>query len=401
MKLLVALETRYYRTPDGSVWTEAQNAANFWGRYLELFREVIVIARVKEVSVSDPKWIRADRPCVTFYGLPYFIGPWQYLKAYFPLKKAIREAVSLCDCAILRGGRISTLAWKELRKQGKKYSVEVCADPWESLAPGTVKSIARPFARMLQTYSLKRQCKQAVGAAYVTERMLQRRYPPGAQTMSTHYSSIEIGADLFRTDHKTFREPLKLLHVGSMETMYKAQDVLIRAVKECIDRGCDISLSLAGDGRCRPAFEALVKELNMEHKVDFLGMLPGIKAVVAELDRSDIFVLPSLVEGLPRALIEAMARRLPCIATHVGGIPELLKPEAMVEPKNSLALAEKIIDLATNREKLIGMSNENYEKALYFDPDVLRERRRAFYRFLLESVDGTAVPLQVESSLIS
>jgi glycosyltransferase involved in cell wall biosynthesis len=389
MILLVASDTRFYQTPDGKVWTESQNSAAFWERYLDVYEQVLVLARVKEVEVRQLKWIQADGTRIQFYCLPYYIGPWQYLRVYFRLKREIKHAVSICDCAILRApGTIATLCWKILKKQKKPFNVEVCGDPWESLAPGTVKSIVRPLVRITETLSMQRQCQEANGVAYVTEYTLQRRYPPRAGAMTTHYSSIELTKSSYK-EHKPLTHDskiVKIIHVGSMETKYKAQDVLIKAVHECLKRNVDVHLSLVGDGRCRSEFEQLVKDLQLEDRVTFLGMLPGLNQVVAELDRNDLFVLPSLVEGLPRALIEAMARRLPCIATNVGGIPELLDSDVLIAPQDHIELANKIIEVMQDQEKLEAMVKRNYAKSLEFDPEELQSRRNTFYQDLKQSL---------------
>ena len=88
----------------------------------------------------------------------------------------------------------------------------------------------------------------------------------------------------------------------------------------------------------------------------FLGQLPAGEMVRAQLDKADLFILPSKTEGLPRALVEAMARALPCIGTTVGGIPELLPSEDLVPPGDVKALAETIEDVLRRPERLAKMS---------------------------------------------
>jgi len=95
-----------------------------------------------------------------------------------------------------------------------------------------------------------------------------------------------------------------------------------------------------------------------------------------------LFVLPSRTEGLPRAMIEAMARGLPCVGSAVNGIPELLPVEDMVPPNDVPALAEKIREVLTNPERMAQMSARNLDKAREYADNVLYERRTAFYQHL-------------------
>src|ERR1043166_5635017 len=111
--------------------------------------------------------------------------------------------------------------------------------------------------------------------------------------------------------------------------MYKAPDVLIRAVAQCVAAGFDLTLHVVGDGKHRPELEQLASALGVSDRVIFLGLLPAGAAVRERLDRSDLFVLASRCEGLPRAMVEAMARSLPCIGSTIGGIPELLPEDDM------------------------------------------------------------------------
>ena len=90
--------------------------------------------------------------------------------------------------------------------------------------------------------------------------------------------------------------------------------------------GHDLTLRVVGDGKRRPDLEALAAQLNCRERIVFAGQLPST-AIIGELDRADLFVLPSRQEGLPRAMIEAMARALPCIGSDVAGFPELLPLE--------------------------------------------------------------------------
>jgi glycosyltransferase involved in cell wall biosynthesis len=175
-----------------------------------------------------------------------------------------------------------------------------------------------------------------------------------------------------------------LVFAGTLEAMYKAPDVLIDAVNQCVSEGLDLRLNLLGDGAHRGELEAQAARLGLGERVTFLGQLPPGEPVLAQLDRADLFVLPSRTEGLPRAMIEAMARGLPCIGTDVGGIPELLSPGEMVPPGDSQALARKIGEVLRDPDRRAGMSERNLAAARDYHKEVLRERRNALYRYLRE-----------------
>jgi len=119
--------------------------------------------------------------------------------------------------------------------------------------------------------------------------------------------------------------------------------------------------------------------------VRFAGRLPAGEAVRAELDGSDLFILPSYQEGLPRAMIEAMARGLPCIGSTVGGIPELVPEEDRVRAGDAAGLARRIREVVSDTERMARMSARNLEKAAEYREDVLRARRNAFYRYLRQA----------------
>jgi len=238
--------------------------------------------------------------------------------------------------------------------------------------------------------SLLRNCSQAAAAAYVTKQTLQRRYPTGAGAYTCSLPDVALGGRL--ADVETIekrkrranelatgcRRPVRLGFAGSLEVHYKGADVLVRAVALCLRQGLSIEAHIAGDGRSRPQFESLAHELGISRSVLFHGQLPAGEAVFDFLDSIDIFVMPSRAEGLPRALLEAMARGCPCIASAVGGIPELLVPEALVPPSDQYQLATAIERFVGDRELLMRMIERNLEVAKGYRPELLAESRSRF-----------------------
>jgi glycosyltransferase involved in cell wall biosynthesis len=140
-----------------------------------------------------------------------------------------------------------------------------------------------------------------------------------------------------------------------------------------------MTLHVVGDGKHRPELERLASVVGVRDSIEFLGRLPAGAAVREQLDRSDLFVLASRSEGLPRAMVEAMARSLPCIGSTVGGIPELLAAEDLVQPGDPAALSAKIREVLASPSRLSAMSARNLRKAQDYRDGILAERRIAFF----------------------
>jgi glycosyltransferase involved in cell wall biosynthesis len=389
MQVLIALEARFDRTPDGHVWSPGWAHYDFFKRYLDVFDEVCVIARVRMVDQPPMGARRADGPSVSFASLPHYIGPWQFARYYPALRRAVHLAVMPPAAVVLRvPGPIGTLVEREMRAAGRPFAVEVVGDPQEVFGPGSVRTRLRPLFRWWAPRTLRRQCAGACAATYVTARRLQECYPPAPGVFTSGCSDIDLDDDAFVDRPRPCRvasEPWNVVLVGSLEQLYKGPDVLIEAAALCAGFGPDLRITIVGDGKHRTELEALARARGLADRVRFRGELPPGNAVRAELDRADLFVLPSRTEGLPRALIEAMARGLPCIATAVGGVPELLAPSELVPPADARALAAKLCEVLGDAQRLLLLSAANLERARTFHLDALVPRRRSFFRAVKEA----------------
>ncbi len=389
MHVLVALEARYDRTPDGCVWSDGTSNAAFWQRYLDVFDGVTVLARVRDVQTVNKACQRADAPGVAWAPVPYFVGPWQYLRQYTAVQRAVAGALPPGCAIILRvPGTIGTCVHRLLHGTKQPHGVEVVGDPRDVFAPGGVRSLVRPFMRWWYPRHLRRQCAGAAAAAYVTTHILQERYPPHPDAFTTSYSSIELDDEWFVPtphDPPPPDRPLKILTVGSLEQLYKGPDVLIRAVARLNLGGLKSILRIVGDGHHRAELEQLARDEGVTEVVDFAGRLPAGEAMRAVYDDTDLFVLPSRTEGLPRALLEAMARGLPCLGSDVGGFAELLDATERVKPGDADALALTIASLARDPARMARLAQRNLEFARGYHAETLRARRRAFYAALRDA----------------
>lgn len=387
MRLVVTLEQRFDRTPDGAVWTSTDFSHEFWRRYLEVFDAVRVVARVRDVPVPPDGHRRSTGERVDFVAVPYYQGPAQFLRRAPAVVRAVRASVSPGDAVILRiGSLLARCAEPVLRSSGHPYGVEVVGDPYDVFAPGAIRHPLRPLFRWWFTRTQKRQCANACGALYVTQGALQRRYPCPAHQVGV--SDVEIEEVVAGRTLRAGGGRRKLVLVGTLEQLYKAPDVLLQATAQCVRGGLDLELSFVGDGRYRAALEEMARDLDIADRVIFHGTLPAGRAVRERLDAADLFVLPSRQEGLPRAMVEAMARGLPCIGSTVGGIPELLAAEDLVPPGDGGALAAKIREVVGSPRRMAAMSERNLVTARGYARSELEQRRSRFYRHVRQATEA-------------
>lgn len=143
------------------------------------------------------------------------------------------------------------------------------------------------------------------------------------------------------------KAPIKLLCVGRLSSA-KAQMLLVQACARLRDETLDFLLTLVGDGPDRGRIEQTVAQLKLGAHVTLTGSL-NQEAVRSHFARADIFVLPSLAEGIPVVLMEAMSSGVPCISTPVNGIPELIEHERT----GLLAMPGDVESLTTQLRRLI------------------------------------------------
>lgn len=385
--VVVASEVRLQRGPDGSiVCPTGTRDYTFWSRYLDVFRTVTVVARVNDRRSGG---LPVEGDGVRVHAIPDFGGGVGLARRYVSVMKLLGSVVALDQSAyILRvPGILGNLLSRMLATQSKPFAVEVVGDPHDVFAPSAIRHPLRPVLRHWMTRSLRRQCRSAVATAYVTQQALQRRYPPSPDTYTTHYSSVELPPEAFASEPRRYGRianspPYEIVGVGRLNQAYKGADVLVRAIDLCRRRGMDVRLTWLGDGHTRGELERLAAELDLSDHCRFVGDVPAGSAVRGYLDTADLFVMPSRTEGLPRAMIEAMARGVPCIGSAVGGIPELLEPFEMSPPDDPDRLAQLMMDTLRDPLRMSEMSERNLRKAANYAQGVLRAKRRRFYEIV-------------------
>jgi glycosyltransferase involved in cell wall biosynthesis len=189
------------------------------------------------------------------------------------------------------------------------------------------------------------------------------------------------------TERRTWKgrheRPFRLVNVGRLDRE-KGLSYLVRAVARVRASGRDVELSLVGrgDSGCQAELENLAADLRLSDAISFVGPVPHGPRLLEHYDRADLFVAPSIVEGTPKAILEAFARGLPVLATLVGGFPDVVTSEVgtLVPARDSGALADRISSLYDDPELLAKMSARCCEHALNFTAERVSAELADFLR---------------------
>lgn len=203
------------------------------------------------------------------------------------------------------------------------------------------------FVRITDSLLVFLTCKIIVNSEVIKKEFAKKLLIPQSK-IKVIYNGI--GEEFLTTKrYHAVSSPVSLITVGSL-TKKKGHTYLIGALAEIKRRKPDLvfRLFIVGDGFLRLQLAKRVKELGLVTAVEFLGERPNVKELLA---RADIFVLSSLWEGMPNAMLEAMAVGLPVIATAVGGVPEIIRDGengVLVPPQRAEMLGGAILGLIEN-----------------------------------------------------
>ncbi len=202
--------------------------------------------------------------------------------------------------------------------------------------------------------------------------------PTGIETK--HYAAafrqIEARA------HDDAARPLTVLCVARYR-YEKGLDVLLHAWRRVQAQGINARLALAGGGQLEPQLAAMITALGLQDSVELAGLRSDVSDLLA---KADVFVLPSRFEGLPNALLEAMAAGLPCVVTRVSGNEDVVADGAcglLVPPGEPEPLAAALTHMLTHPVEARVMGRAARERIIrYYERDDLMRQLEALYRSL-------------------
>ena len=358
---------------------------NIWERYLTVFDSLVVSTRMRLDDSSNGSITKnmklSSGPRVEFKPVSEYGKNIDMIFNRRKISNQVKETLEECDCAIIRlPSFIGGIACKEAKKMGKPYLIEVVGCAWDAFWNHSLKGkLIAPYCY----FKTKKLIRDAPYAIYVTNQFLQKRYPTNGKT--TNCSNVALA----EFDHNILEkrlERIRGLHKDSkliigtaaaVDVRYKGQQYVIRALGKLKEQGItNYEYQLVGGGE-QTYLKSIAKKYNVSDQVKFLGSIPH-NEVFKWLDTIDIYVQPSKTEGLPRALIEAMSRGCPVIASKVGGIVELIDHDWLIKSGDYVELSKKILDLANNKEIMKQQAVRNFEEAKQYYQDNIEFSRSKF-----------------------
>lgn len=326
-----------------------------WDPYVRARGAAVIIAR-QSTQQGD---ILASGPGVSFKLVPDYNSLITLMQAL----PEIWERLNPAPYGLVIGRLpepLSVLLLTRAAIQRKKYVAIMAADVDALLKQIPRVGTALAFLAKVYVRSLLRRSS---GIIYVTQRTLQEKYPAPLNIPHMARSNVIMPAVTSLADLRPLQAggTLRVVSVGTMQSLSKGHDILIHAISKLADE-VPILLTLVGSGKFQPDLERLAATLGVQEKVVFAGQINDPDRMVRVIDESDLFALASRSEGLPRAMIEAMARGLPVLGSAAGGIPEILAEEDLVKPSTPEEWASRITEFAASgalaRRRLAGRSLE-------------------------------------------
>ncbi|UCE75392.1 MAG: glycosyltransferase family 4 protein [Methanomassiliicoccales archaeon] len=256
-------------------------------------------------------------------------------------------------------GYAGTIASVISRVFGKPYFVYMGGD-WKDVSsyawrwPGIEKKVLFPIYHFLNGHFEKMVTRHSA-FALVHGNALQKRYKHLGDKIVLTVPMIDLTEkDIFLRDGSIDADGVHCIFVGTLIPV-KGLIYLIQALAILKERGFTITLDLIGtsDESYEQKLRKVIHALHLNGSVTFRGYVPNGPRLLQIYRESDILVLPTLSEGFPRVLYEAMSQSLPIVTTPVGGISGLMEHEVnalLVPPKNPEAIAQAVERLIIDRE---------------------------------------------------
>ncbi|WP_157155337.1 glycosyltransferase [Diaminobutyricimonas sp. LJ205] len=367
-RIYFAVQTRFHRDNEGRIRTNFGYARyDAWRPYLQAAAEVIIIGRVSNIRQDGGTLV--EGPGVRVLAVPFFHGARQIVIRMPTVRRFLKRALD--DPDALYAARfpsvLGSMVRQRARQLGAPFVAQIVGDPEEVLKAGAGGRFGRLLAPIAKK-ALAHDVSQSDAVIYVTRRTLQAKYPAAPSAHTLVRSNVELSEASFADRSRDYQahplgSPVRILTAGSQDQEYKGHHTLIDATAILRNRGIDVECVIVGGGKYHENLISRARAKVGSHGITFTGHLATADDVRNEILKADLFAMPSLTEGLPRVLIEAMATGIVCIGSRVGGIPELLPHESLFTPGDANELADLIQRLVDDQRSLTRLAAESMLRA--------------------------------------
>lgn len=358
-------------------------------RYLLVYDKLYLMWRTKEVGTEGALGqynIPVDGR-VTVVNIPFFQGPVEFAKEYLKIKETVNKLpIKDISLAIFRlPSNTGFVVCEAIKRLGVPYAIEIVANPFDLVK--TSGSIVTKASMYIWHRKLRRAVSHSIGVSCVTKESLQQRYPTQSGQLTASYSSADIPESFFRGKRDYPKQDVyTICHVASVvKNDAKGNKEVIDVALRLKQKGIRVKVLFVGGGSYMEWIASYAEQNHFKDDVEFAGVVDQ-KKLLEILITTDLMLFPSKSEGLPRVVIEAMATGMPCVASNVGGIPELLPTNDVFKPADVDGMASRVEQLLRKpdvyeNESMLMVSNSNeYRK------DILQAKRIAFYQALAANV---------------
>lgn len=388
MKLLfIEAGTKYKEDNDNNYYTDGNLNTKIWERYNSYCDSLTILGRFERKIYSNeyaknnfniiPKGVKM-KPLYDIYASKIdFINPLIRKK----IKNQIKEEIRNNDFIIIRSiTKFYTLyAAKVCRKMNKNYLIEVTGSAfWTLWHRGDIfgRILALP-TELLKKYEIKK----AKNVLYVTNKWLQKEYPCSNHVVGCSDVEINVDDSVLLKRKKVYnnnKSKIIIGTIGNVDTKLKGQQDVIYAIKLLKEKYNidNIEYQLVGRGN-QEYLNDIAEKNGVSKYIKQLGQKPH-EDVINWLDMVDIYIQPSYVEGLCRAMVEAMSRGCMLLASNAGGNIELVDDKHSFKPGDINTIARLISEV--DNQTLLEESIKNFNKSKKYEKKYLDNLRDTFYK---------------------
>lgn len=371
-----------FYTDKNKVFALPSCADAFFEKYLEIFESVKVLGIPAKGYLNKESFIEMLCPKIEVEIIPENNHPKDFRYDGF-IRKVLQKEISKVDAVLIKpASRKGMMAINLCKEMNKPYMIEITGDIHNALKqhPNVLK---RMYAPILYNQILK-SIKDCEFGLYVSENYLQSQFPIkgkmcGCPDVVLPYHNDEVLNKRFtKIETRKSDEIINLCLIGFYQGKMKGVDCAIRALAHLPEK---YVLNILGNGteeNRQKWYEYSERFGIKKSRLLFHQSLAGSDKVCEWLDSMDCLVFPTRSEGFGRVVAEAQSRGLPCLATNICTMPELIEKDYLFDLNNDDELANKLLKLYSDKVEEKRVSRRNFEHSKRYEFNILRRRRNEF-----------------------